>query len=129
MSRRVYIARRFIEADQAEAVAQRLRMEGHATTSRWHLRKEDSSADKNRAERQRICAENHADLRAADTLIAFAHPECRGTLVEVMAAYGLGHRVIVVGSPFDFTLMLELKDVVWVTTLDEAIGLLRTRTR
>lgn len=120
MTRRIYVAAHLAAVDQAAAAATLLRRAGHLTTSTWHETREDAHADKDRAQRQAICAKNHRDLAQADTILALAHPDCRGTLVELATAYFRGHEVCVVGSPFGLTLMLDLPDVRWFADLHAA---------
>jgi hypothetical protein len=124
MSRKVYIAARLAIAEDAASFAHRLRKAGHRVVSRWHDMMQDHLADKHRATRQAICMRNWMDVGDADTLIAFAHKDCRGTLAEITKAFFDGKRIVVIGKPFELTLMLDLPGIHWVNSTDDAVAML-----
>jgi hypothetical protein len=127
IARRIYVAARMADKGKAAALAAALRLQGHRVCSGWHdwPDVEDvAAAEGCRATRQLISARCHADLREAGCIVALAHPDCRGTLVELATAYHLGQEVLVIGDPCDLTLMLDLPEVRWVPSTSAALAVL-----
>lgn len=122
---RVYVGCPIRHRDEAKALAERLRAAGHEVVSDW-IRREESiaEADMPRAQRMIIAFANHAELSAADVLVAIVYPYIRGLLVEIGLAVGAGKRVIAIGDPLAPSLMADLPGVEWVGTADEALAVL-----
>lgn len=123
---RVYVAARFADKALAESHGRRLRAAGLHVVSRWHaLESAHGTADETalcRETRRAIAAQNYHDLAAADALVCLAHPDGRGTLMELADAYARGLHVVVIGSPYELTLMADRPHVEWVETIEQAIA-------
>lgn len=117
----VYIAASMRETERADDAAGRVRAACHAVSSTWHCAGERSFGTDNRLDRQCIAAQNYTDLLIADTLILLAHPDGRGSLVELGYAIARGYRCIVVGGWQDVTLMADQLLVQWVDSVDAAV--------
>jgi len=118
---RIYVATSLSNAAEAERVALMLEGEGVVITSRWHRSSYPPARASwrertlrltlvdpvDRAARRMLCEDNLRDIRSSDGVLFMPHPDCRGSLVEVGYALGLGQVVFALGDRLSTTLMAD----------------------
>lgn len=138
----VYLAARYSRRLELCEYRDDLRRDGFIVTSRWLLGNHQAENDQlhRGADAERFAAEDVADLRAADVMLAFTEPPRSsnsrgGRHVEFGIALGVGIPIVVVGPRENvFTCLVDQVDTFadaqrWLRVRREQVAATADRTR